>query len=204
MPFKNKSFRYIILLVALWFLAQQKAFAQIEAVAGLNYSYAMNDGVLPNQEAIVTPMFGLLKSFQLEDSSIHHLKTGILFIISGYNQDFEETTYSKRFKYLALPLLYKLQLTNAFSVEAGAQFRMMILREEEYKYNYRREDIAAVFGFNLFEGNMLSIYANASYGILPMVSYQRVDEIGNFNGKIEDVHNTMVSLGIKFKLSGND
>jgi hypothetical protein len=81
---------------------------------------------------------------------------------------------------------------------------MMVLREEEYKYNYRREDIAAVFGFNLFEGNMLSIYVNASYGILPMVSYQRIDEIGNFNGKIEDIHNTMVSLGIKFKLSGND
>jgi hypothetical protein len=37
-----------------------------------------------------------------------------------------------------------------------------------------------------------------------MVSYQRIDEIGNFNGKIEDIHNTMVSLGIKFKLSGND
>lgn len=204
MPLKNKNFQYLILLVALWFLGHQKGFSQVEAVAGLNYSYAMNDGVLPNQKAIVTPTIGLLTSFQLKDSSIQHLKTGVLFIVAGYNQDFEETTYSKRFKYLALPLLYKLQLTDAFSVEAGAQFRMMVLREEEYKYNYRREDIAAVFGFNLFEGNMLSIYANASYGILPIVSYQRIDEIGNFNGKIEDVHNTMVSLGIKFKLSGND
>jgi len=204
MPFKNKSYQLLILLMTIWGLSYQKTLAQTEAIGGLNYSYALNDNVLPNQEAIITPTFGILTSFQLKDSSVHYLKTGIIFTVAGYNQTFEDNTYSKRFRYLALPLMYKVQLTKAFSIEAGAQFRMMVFREDEYEYNYKREDIAAVFGFNVFEGNVISVFANASYGLLPLVSYQRIDELGNFNGKFEDLHNTMASVGIKIKISGND
>jgi len=200
-----KKVIFILILTQLLFVYSAKS--QLSLRLGGNYATIFNQDRIPNQRAIATSTFGMLMKFPVKDSSRHHIKIGLLKVTSGYKQFFEEETYEQRFHYAALPVYYNLQLYPNFSLDFGVQLRIMtrpLFKRDNNIDNYRKADLATVFGLNFLDEKRLSIYVNASYGLIPMLRYEEIDAVGNFGDTFNDLHAFLISAGLNFRLSKYD
>ncbi|WP_423130026.1 outer membrane beta-barrel protein [Gaoshiqia sp. Z1-71] len=182
-------------------LFSAKSHAQLAIVAGGNYATIRNNIPLENKKPITTYHYGLSVQYypvkKLEKFSVIN---EIIFNQKGYQQDFEKN-YLFRFSYLSLPVLINFAPLSFFSVQAGAELsKLMGTSVEQGKKTYNNFDAGLVFGFSCFDSRKLSFYSRMTYGIVPMLDYYSIDEIGNFTGEIRDLKNICLSVGIKFKL----
>jgi hypothetical protein len=116
-------------------------------------------------------------------------------------QQFEED-YDFHLNYLAVPVLINYSPISFLSVHGGVEFSKMISTNiKQGLKTYNTFDVGLVFGFTAFDNKWVSIYSRATYGLLPMLDYVEMDEMGNFTGDIHDIRNLYYSLGIRIKLS---
>lgn len=197
----SRLFFQIVTIVSLIFFCHEKSKAQIAFVAGGNYSNIQSYLSLENKKPIIGYNFGVsvhyypFKKFQ-KISMLNELD----FVQKGYQQDFSEN-YSFRFNYLSLPILINYSLSTQISIQAGVELSTLISTNiEQGTKTYNNFDTGLVLGINCFGGKRISCFSRFTYGLLPMLDYYEIDELGNFKNEIHDLKNICLSVGIKVNL----
>lgn len=197
----SRLFFQIVTIVSLIFFCHEKSKAQIAFVAGGNYSNIRSNLSLENKKPIIGYNFGVsvhyypFKKFQ-KISMLNELE----FVQKGYQQDFSEN-YSFRFNYLSLPILINYSLSTQISIQAGVELSTLISTNiEQGTKTYNNFDTGLVLGINCFGDKRISCFSRFTYGLLPMLDYYEIDELGNFKNEIHDLKNICLSVGIKVNL----
>lgn len=196
---KNYLFLSILLLAV--FLFTEKANAQVAIIGGGNLSTVRNDIALQNKESILGYHFGFqLQYYPVKSIEKWSVINEFIFTRKGYLQQFEKD-YDFHFNYLAMPVLVNYSPTPFLSVQGGVEFSKMISTNiKQGLKTYNTFDVGLAFGITAFDNKRVSLYSRATYGLLPMLDYVEMDEMGNFVGDIKDIHNVYYSVGIRIKL----
>ena len=198
---RMRIFIHVAIISCLIFTFPKKSDAQLAFVAGGNYSNIRSEITLENKN----PVIGYNIGFSLQYYPFkNHQKFSIVnepgFVQKGYQQEFQET-YSFRFTYFALPVLMNYEVTEQFSAQAGFEISTMISTDIEHGLQtYNNFDLGFVIGANFFGNSRINCFTRLTYGLLPMLDYYEIDELGNFNSEIHDLKNMCISLGFKLKL----
>lgn len=191
----------VVIFTSLTCLSHLNSNAQIAIIAGGNYSTIRNNVFLENKEPIVGYHFGL--SFQYYPfKHIQNLSilNELYFIQKGYQQDIGRN-YTFKFNYLSLPILLNYPISKQISLQTGIELSKLIATNiEQGLKTYNDFDLGLVLGVNGFQSKRLSCYSRLTYGLLPILDYYEIDELGNFNNEIHDLKNISLSIGIKFNL----
>ena len=191
----------IVLFLGLIFLSATGLKAQIGLVAGGNYSNIRNNTAIENKEAILGSHLGAsIQYYPFRNLQNLSFVNEFLFSQKGYQQDFGEK-YRFRFNYLALPVLIDYSLSNRISVHTGAEVSFLTTTSVKRGLDtYNGFDLGLVAGANYRISKRLSAYARLTYGLLPLLDYYEIDELGNFGNEIHDLKNSCLSIGIKYNI----
>ena len=192
-------FRLTILLSG--FLFPIKSEAQVSIVYGGNLSTVRNKITLENKESIL----GYHAGAQIQYYPVKSLKewsiiNEFIFTKKGYKQQFEKDYFS-HFNYLSMPVLINYSPISFLSVQGGVELlELFSTNIKKGLKTYNTFDIGWALGFTAFDNRRIGIYSRATYGLLPMLDYVVIDEMGNFVGEKKDLYNVCYSLGIRIKL----
>ncbi len=193
--------RILLSLVGLVFISAYTSTAQVALMGGLNYANERNNNLLENQKPIVAYHFGAsIRYYPFKKRSNISLQNELIFNQKGYKQVLDKE-YVFHFNYISLPILINYAPTENFSINAGFEFSRLLsgnIRRSSETYNYF--DIGLVSGFSCFDKQRISFYSKVTYGLLPMLDYYTIDKMGNFTGKIHDLINICLSVGIKINI----
>jgi hypothetical protein len=187
---------YFLILLFLSFSCN----AQIFLFAGSHESIVRNR-VLQGSTPIFSFHFGAGIIMPLRQSKIITLSEEIGFIQKGYNQKIGADEFKIRFEYLNGQTLVNYKLNAWLTAKSGVNYALLIATNVKKGLDtYRHLDVGLVGGFNFFDSKTFSFYANVVYGLVPMLRYYDIDAKGNFNGTINDLKNTCISVGIRINL----
>ena len=100
-----------------------------------------------------------------------------------------------------MPILINYSLSTQISIQAGVELSTLISTNiEQGIKTYNNFDTGLALGINCFGDKRISCYSRLTYGLLPMLDYYEIDELGNFKNEIHDLKNVCLSIGIKVNL----
>ena len=200
--FSSRLNRIQLSLFIFVFIFAAPASAQVTFIGGLNYSYLRNNNLLENQKPILSYHFGgSVRYYPLKRYPKISLQNELIFNTKGYRQ-YLDREYTFRFNYISLPILINYALTEDVSVHTGVEFSGVVSSNiKRYRETYNEPDIGIVLGFSCFERSEISFFSRMTYGLLPILDYDAMDRVGNFTGKIHDLKNMCLSVGMKIKMS---
>jgi hypothetical protein len=186
----------IIILIMLGIYAN----AQFHVVAGISQTFVRNQ-VLSQESSSIGCQIGASYTFSsIGKRKKSSLSTLVLLSEKGYKQ-FSGKQYVFNLYYLSLQTLLNHQWSDKFSTQVGFETSGLLgVNLIESNPNYKNFDIGLVGGLTLLPNNDLSFYFQTIYGLIPLTNYYHIDAIGNFNGRFQDLKNTSLTIGIKFKL----
>ncbi len=202
MKSSKHNWLYSFILLSFGFFIPVESEAQVAVIGGGNLSTVRSEVTLENKKAIFGYHFGYqLQYYPVKSLEKWSLINELIFTRKGYMQQFEKD-YDFHFNYLAVPVLMNYSPISFLSVQGGVEFSKMISTNiKQGLKTYNTFDVGLVFGITAFDNKRISIYSRVTYGLLPMLDYVEMDEIGNFTGDINDIHNLCYLLGIRIKLS---
>ena len=179
----------------------KNANAQIAISAGGNFCSVREDIGLKNVKWNDGYFFGFSVQYypfkKLEKLS---LINEINYSQKGYRQDLDKE-YSFRFNYVTFPVLANYSVHPNVSVQGGIELASLFSTNVEGGMStYNHFDFGLVGGITCFDSKRIGAFARLSYGLLSDLEYHKIDEMGNFDGKIKDVKNICFTIGLKFKL----
>lgn len=191
----------IVAIISLTFFCHDKLNAQIAFVAGGNYSNIRENIPLENKKPIIGYNLGVsVQYYPFKKIQKISLINELELVQKGYQQDFAEN-YSFRFNYLSLPVLINYSLSTEISIQAGMELSTLISTNiEQGIKTYNNFDMGLVLGISFFNSKRIGGYSRLTYGLLPMLDYYEIDELGNFKNEIHDLKNICLSIGIKVNL----
>jgi len=178
-----------------------KASAQISIMGGVNYSNVRNNHLLENEKAVFTGHYGIsFRYYPIKNWSKFSIQNELMFNRKGYQQHLDKT-YEFRFNYVSLPVLLSYAPEKYVTINSGIEYsRLISTSVEDGTHTYNRNDVGLILGLTFFDKRRLSIYSRVIYGLVPMLDYYTFDKLGNFTGKIHDLKNTCLSVGIKLNI----
>ena len=202
---KIKSVRLLTILFQLFIFIALVLFFKVEAKAQMaihgsaNYSNVRNDVSLKNKEPGLGYNLGLLfQYYPIKKFKNISVINEVNYSRKGYQQDFEKN-YRFKFNYLSFPVLVNYSLSDQFSIYTGVELSELISTNiEKGRETYNEFDLGLVFGLSWLNKKRISCYSRITYGMIPMLDYYEIDELGNFNREIHDLKNVCLSIGIKF------
>lgn len=198
---RYKVVRLAVLVVILMYISAGKATAQFSVMLGANKSTVLSKIKLENKESISDIHCGLsFQYYPFKNTDDISVINEIQISRRGYRQDLQKK-YDFRFTYFAFPVLLNYSLSERFAVQGGIELSSLIFTNiKQGRDTYNHFDAGLVLGLSCFNNNTISLYTRVIYGMIPMLDYHRIDDLGNFNGKIHDLHNLSLSVGIKINL----
>jgi hypothetical protein len=190
---KNIVFVFLLLLV-------QNSFAQVQIFGGVNYAF-VREHSLPKTEPIWGGQWGFgITVYPNRAWQKFSITTNAVLATKGYEQHVRQT-YRFELFYTGIQLLSNYRFNANVEVHSGIEF-MNFQTSSVYNsdFNFRSDDIGIVTGLIIRPEKRLSIYAQGTLGLLPIIDYYDIDAAGNFNGRIRDVRNTCITVGLKFKI----
>jgi hypothetical protein len=101
-----------------------------------------------------------------------------------------------------MPILVNYSLSKDLAIHSGLELSTLLTTNIKHGLKtYNNFDIGLLFGISYFESRKISCYSRFTYGLLPMLDYYDIDELGNFKSEIHDLKNLCFSIGIKFNLT---
>lgn len=192
---------YAGVFIGLSLMSPLKSRAQIAFKVGGNYSTVRNEISLKNIKPILVSELGAsVQYYPFKDYKKWSLINEICFSQKGYQQNLSRD-YTFRFDYCTFPVLINYAPVKHFSLYTGVELSTLLstnIREGMKTYNHF--DTGLVLGFSIHEGRVVSFYLRGIYGLLPLLDYYKIDEIGNFAGEIHDLKNMCLSLGVKINI----
>ena len=191
----------IVAIISLTFFCHEKSKAQVAYIAGGNYSNIRSNISLENKKPIFGYNLGLsVQYYPFGKWQKISLINEFLLVQKGYQQDFAES-YIFKFNYLSFPILVNYSLSNQISIQAGVELSSLVSTNiEQGTKTYNEFDAGLALGVNCFSNKRISCYSRFTYGLLPMLDYYEIDELGNFKNEIHDLKNICLSIGIKVNL----
>ena len=191
----------IILVIALTFLAHARSDAQVAVLAGGNFSDIRSHISLENRNpGMGYQVGGSLQYYPLQKLPRISIINEVNYNQKGYQQDFEKD-YSFRFSYLSFPVLMDYSLSDAISLQAGVELSSLVSTNvEQGMRTYNHFDTGIVLGIQCFGNKRMGCYSRFTYGLLPVLDYYEIDDLGNFKNEIHDLKNICFSIGMKWNL----
>jgi len=197
----KRFFVYRMLIISFLGIISVTGSAQISLTGGLNYANVRNNNLLENQSGLMGLQLGAsVRYYPIKQLSWFSIQNEVLLIRKGYTQDLDKTYYF-HFDYLALPILFNLSPVKDFSLHTGVELSELYSTNIKQGLNtYNHFDVGLVLGVSCLDSKGVSLYARATYGLLPMLDYYTIDKLGNFTGEIHDLKNISLSIGLKINL----
>ena len=191
----------IFLFVGLTFILNTESKAQLAILASGNYCNIKSDISLENKKPLLGYNLGLaIQYYPIKNYTNISIINELNYNTKGYNQDFEKN-YQFKFNYLSFPVLVNYSLSDNIAIHTGIELSTLIATNVEGgKETYENFDLGLVFGFSCFNKKRISCFSRITYGLIPMLNYYEIDDLGNFKGEIHDLKNICLSIGIKFNI----
>lgn len=186
----------LLLTAILCFCCLGASYAQVKLFAGVNYTGVRNS-VLENEEAIYSWHVGAGVNLAPKKWDKFSIALNAMLSEKGYKQ-YADKWYDFDFYYLSFQPVIEFSPVKLLSFEAGVDLSALVdtsVREGLSTYN--NFDCGLIFGFTVFNDKRVALYSRVIYGLIPMLSYDRIDALGNFTGEINDLKNTSLLLGIR-------
>lgn len=196
---KVKTFGVLLIFLVVFTV---RAEAQLAIHSNLAYSNIRNDISIENKEALLGYNYGIsIQYYPFRNTEKLSLINELNISRKGYRQKFEEE-YEFKFNYLSFPVVLDYSLTDNVSLQTGLEPSWIIdSNVEELKDTYNKFDLALILGASFFNQKRWSLYTRFTYGVLPMLDYQEIDDLGNFKDEVHDLKNISVAIGIKINIS---
>jgi hypothetical protein len=192
---------YAGVFTGLVLISSLKSVAQIAFKVGGNYSTVRNEISLKNIKPIFVSELGAsIQYYPFKDYKKWSLINEFCFSQKGYQQNLSRD-YTFRFDYCTFPVLINYAPVKQLSLYTGVELSTLLstnVRGGMETYNHF--DTGLVLGLSIHEGKVFSFYLRGIYGLLPLLDYYKIDEIGNFTGEIHDLKNVCLSLGVKINV----
>jgi hypothetical protein len=92
-------------------------------------------------------------------------------------------------------------LSDNIAIHTGIELSTLITTNiEKGKETYKNFDLGLVFGLSCFNKKRISCFTRISYGLVPMLDYYEIDDLGNFSEEIHDLKNICLSIGFKINI----
>jgi hypothetical protein len=175
--------------------------AQFSILGGGNICEVRNNNLLENQKPILKSHYGLsVRYYPFKRLPKFSVQNEILINKKGYKQELGRT-YLFHFTYLSIPILLNYTPVKNLSINAGIEAsKLLYTSVKQGRKTYNNSDFGIVLGVNGFDQKRINIYSRLTYGITPMIDYYSFDKLGNFVGKIHDLKNICISIGLKYNL----
>lgn len=199
-PLLSNLFQLLVFIVfAMFFSAESNA--QVAYHGSVSYTNVRSNSSLKNKEPRLGYNLGLaIQYYPIKKFKNISVINELNFNRKGYQQDFEKN-YRFEFYYLSFPVLVNYSLSDNIAVHTGVELSTLVATNVEYgRETYNNFDLGLVFGFSFLTKKRISCYSRLTYGVVPMLDYYEIDELGNFKGKIHDLKNICLSIGIKFNI----
>lgn len=195
--------KIVLLVLSFTFLAVYSQ-AQIYAYAGAHRNFVRTkriQGAAPIQSL----HFGAAVNVFLKDESKRHFITyDIGYIEKGYDQTLGQEKFVFRFQYITTQLTANYPLLSFLTIRGGINGAFLVYSNaDKWMKKYSPIDIGFVAGLNLFENKRIGLYSQIVYGITPMINYYDIDAQGNFNGRLYELRNTSIMVGVKVDVYGD-
>ncbi|MEO8471914.1 MAG: hypothetical protein ABI477_06960 [Chryseolinea sp.] len=189
------------LLFATLLLVASVADAQIYVFVGGHENYVRNK-VLANESPLTSwHIGGGVRLIFSESKPRTVFNAEYAFVKKGYYQTLGGTKSSFNFNYLTYQATVGQQLFPYLSVKGGFNFAILIDSNlKKWYQTYRMVDFGLVGGLDFLENKRVGFYTRVVYGLIPMLKYDNIDALGNFNGTIRDLRNTSFMVGLRVKV----
>lgn len=194
----SNCMKKILLLLSFLFFILGSSKAQISLRISSAYNNVRDHGLLENKKALISCQAGSsVRFFPFKTLPGLSVEAGISMNTRGYRQMLDEN-YSFKFNYASFSVLVVYSFTDKFSLNGGMEYSTLLStnRRDGLKI-YNHNDLALVGGFSAFDNQLVGFFVSCSIGLLPMLDYYKIDEMGNFTGKIHDLRNISVAIGLK-------
>jgi len=175
--------------------------AQVYVFAGLQQNYIRSEVVVNASPLTSWHVGGGINVFLSADQKKLSFKGELAFVRKGYHQMLANDKMDLHFDYLTYQTTVRFPVVDFFAVEGGVNLGLLVY-SNMYKWikTYNLIDLGFVGGLSFLENKRVGFYGRVVYGVSPLVSYERPDEIGNFHGQFRDLRNTCFMVGIRFKV----
>lgn len=181
-----------------------EAHGQLSFYGGANISTVRTEYVLGSIESNPGYQVGCTYVFNRIFKSPVYPYTQFEIIRKGYVQDLHDKAYKVNFSYAIHTLGIVYRPFNFFSVNLGTDFSSLFKARQyvdadtfRIKENFRDFDLGLRGGICFFENKIVNFYASYIHGMVPMLAYTRIDEMGNFTDKIKDIRNVCIQAGLR-------
>lgn len=177
-------------------------FAQVYGNFGFQQSFVRND-VLNG----ASPYYSMHTKWGVkmvikgtDDKLFFSPESGI--IEKGYTQTLGGEKFRRTFLYWQLSPVIGYVLSPDVSVKAGLDWALLVnVNAKRYYETYQPQDLALTAGLTFFDRKVIGLYFQAAYGMIPVLEYQDIDAMGNFNGNIRDIKHTTFMIGFRLNIS---
>lgn len=174
-------------------------YAQVKVFTGISYTGVRNN-VLEDEEAIYSWYAG--GGISLTPQGWNKFSIGLNGMLSrkGYKQ-YADTWYTFYFHYVSFQPVIEYSPAGLFSLEAGVDVSALVYTNvKSGMATYNHFDCGLIFGFTVFNNKRIAFYSRFIYGLVPMLTYDKIDAMGNFTGEINDLKNTSLLFGIRVNI----
>lgn len=187
---------FVFLLLALLYSAD--SLAQIYTLAGANLSRVRDNDLIQNKKFQLGTQLGVgVKYYPSPKCKRLSLINEIQYNGKGYEQQLDKK-YRIKFNYLSAPFLLNYDVVSNFSLHGGLEPSLLFTTNiEQGTQTYKKYDVGVVLGASAFDNQTVSLYTRVSYGMVPILSYHKMDKMGNIVENISDVKNLCFSVGLK-------
>lgn len=189
-------FNTIFVIGIFWLGSHSIAHAQVRIFGGVSYTGVRND-VLEHEEAIYAWHTG--GGVTITPKNWNKFSIGINTMVSkkGYKQ-YADKWYNFHFYYITCQPVIEYSPVALLSLEAGLDVGGLFYTDVKRGMStYNQFDGGLVFGATVFNDKRIALYTRIVYGLVPMLTYDRMDALGNFTGEINDLKNTSVLFGLR-------
>lgn len=191
---KKSIFIFLLSLI----LYSTDSLAQVYALTGMNLSKVRDNNLIQNKKLHYGTQLGVgVKYYPTSKNTRLSLINEIQYNGRGYEQQLDEK-YKIKFNYLSVPFLMSYDVVNDFALLGGLEPSLLVSTNlEQGTKTYKKYDLGLVLGASMFDSHIVSLYTRFSYGMVPLLSYERMDKMGNFVENIHDVKNMCFTIGVK-------
>lgn len=191
-----KAFLKIWMFFVILCFGLTASYAQVRLFSGASYTGVRND-VLKNEEPIFSWYAGGGVIYTPREWKQFSLGLNGMVSRKGYKQ-YADEWYTFHFDYFSFQPVLTYSPVKLLSFEAGVDLATLINTSvKEGMSTYNQFDCGLIFGFTVFNDKQFALYSQIIYGLTPMLTYNKMDSMGNFTGEINDLKNTSVLFGIR-------
>lgn len=165
---------------------------------GATLSTVRDDGLLNNKAPDVNFHSEFIIRYRpIKNNQKIVFQNEIMFDGKGYKLNLYDT-YDFKFFYISLPFLVGYEFEEYFKLSAGLYISTLAFVSELKNFDeYNSFDSGLLLDLTFFENFPVGFNLRFNYGLSPILSYQRIDNFGNFLNEDQLFKHMTASIGLR-------